>query len=44
MLDQERRNVSSDWAEFLLWVYSVVLDAEWQVRLLGVVLFAEVLD
>lgn len=44
MLDQKRRNVTSDWAEFLLWVCSVGLDAGWQVRPLGRVLFAEVVD
>lgn len=44
MLDQKRKNVISDWAEFLLWVDSVVLDVGRQVRPLGVVLCAEVLD
>lgn len=42
MLGQKRRNVVSDWAGFLLWVCSVVLDAGQQVRPLGGVLFAEV--
>lgn len=45
VLDQKRRNIVSDWAKFLLWVYLlVILDAGWQLRLLEVVLFAEVVS
>lgn len=42
MLDQKRRNVTSDWAAFLVWVYLVViLDAGWQPEQLGVALFVK---
>lgn len=44
MLDQKRRNVVSDWAGFLLWVCSVVLDIGRQVGPLGGVLFADVVE